>query len=360
LGQGLGRSPERSLRLDLGLNLGRGSVGTVLGVALLLGTVGVMAAGPLASPVLAQASAEEQAGINVYRKVSPAVVTIEVGQSSGSGSIVTADGLVLTNNHVVREARGGRVLVNLAGGKRYEGVVIATTARNDLALVQIQTRDRLPTLRLGSVGDLAVGQRVYAIGSPFGLSGTFTTGILSRIDPQKGILQTDAAINPGNSGGPLLNSRGELIGVNTAILSPGGNGNIGIGFASSVAVAQAFIQQAQAQGQTSGRSPGPVAQAPSRPTRPTRPSRPSQSNPSQSNSSVRLGVALDGQTFAVQEVQAGSLASQIGLRPGDRIVAVNGRRLVQVEQLLGVLVPRSEVVLTIARNRRLADIVLRL
>ncbi len=325
----------------------------VLGTALVLGNSGLMM-GTLASPVLAQASGEEQTGINVYRKVSPAVVTIEVGRSGGSGSIITRDGLVLTNNHVVRDARGGRVLVNTADGNRYEGLVIATNARNDLALVQLQTRNPLPTLPLGNVKDLAVGQRVYAIGSPFGLSGTFTTGILSRIDPQKGILQTDAAINPGNSGGPLLNSKGELIGVNTAILSPGGNGNIGIGFASSVAVVQAFIQKSQAQAQSqpqpgSGRPPGPVAQAPSRPARPDSPS-----------NRVRLGVALEGRTFVVQEVQRGSLAANIGLRPGDRIMAVNGRRLVQIEQLLNALVPRSELMLTIARNRRLADVRVRL
>jgi serine protease Do len=199
-------------------------------------------------PAVAQTAPEERTAINVYRIASPSVVTVRNGRGNGSGSIISADGLVLTNDHVIRNSVDGRVTVLLADGKSYEGRVIARDQANDLALLQLANARGLPVIRLGNPNELAVGQRVYAIGSPFGLTGTFTTGILSRIDPAKGQLQTDAAINPGNSGGPLLNSRGELIGVNTAILSPVGGrpGNIGIGFAASVKIASQFIQAGMA------------------------------------------------------------------------------------------------------------------
>lgn len=300
--------------------------------ALMLGTFGGLPLLP--SVAIAQTTVDEQTSIKVYRTASPAVVTIRAGRGSGSGSIVSAEGLVLTNDHVVRNAPSGQVVVNTAGGKRYTGQVIARNRSNDLALVQLSTRDRLPTIRLGNSNEIAVGQRVFAIGSPFGLSGTFTTGILSRIAPN-GVLQTDAAINPGNSGGPLLNSKAELIGVNTAILSPGG-GNIGIGFATSVTVARNFIQTARANPGVGLTAAQPEADR------------------------VRLGVDLDSTNFVIQEVQAGSLAAAIGLRPGDRILAVNGRRLTMLEQLTNALNPASDVILTIARNRRVANVRIRL
>lgn len=304
--------------------------------ALLVGMAGLVP--NLPTPVAAQTTTSEEVGISVYRTANPAVVTVQTARGEGSGSIVSPDGLVLTNDHVVR-ASGGQVRVTTASGKRYTGRVIATNRSVDLALVQLNTRDRLPTIRLGNTKNLAVGQRVFAIGSPFGLSGTLTTGTLSRIDP-RGILQTDAAINPGNSGGPLLNARGELIGVNTAILSPSRQGgNVGIGFATSVEIARQFIQTAQANRNRPGS--GSVATTPA---------------PRQQ---VRLGVVID-ENLAIQDIQAGSLADRIGLRPGDRILAANGQRLVEPTQLVEVLNTNSDVVLTIARNRRLANVRIRL
>ncbi|MGB5970191.1 MAG: trypsin-like peptidase domain-containing protein, partial [Spirulinaceae cyanobacterium] len=189
--------------------------------------------------LLAQYNGDEQVSIDVYNQASPAVVTIQVGRGAGSGSIISSEGLILTNEHVIRNANRGVVKVIAAEGKEYQGNVIAVDSPNDLALVRLNTSDRLPTIPIASANSIKVGQTVYAIGSPFGLSGTFTQGTLSRIAPN-GDLQTDAAINPGNSGGPLLNSRGELIGVNKAILSAGGRGNIGIGFATSATEAQQF------------------------------------------------------------------------------------------------------------------------
>jgi serine protease Do len=223
------------------------------------------------------------------------------------------------------------VTVATTTGKRYTGQVIATDRRNDLALVRLNTTDRFPTVRLSNAQAIQVGQRVFAIGSPFGLSGTLTTGILSRIG-RNGDLQTDAALNPGNSGGPLLNSRGELIGVNKAILSRGG-GNIGIGFATSVAVAQDFIQQNRNR------------------------SNPSTSALAPSTSSPRLGVTLDARTLVIVGVQPGSVAANLGLRPGDQLVAINGRRLRRIQDLQTFLDTRpSSAVLTIGRNRRLASV----
>lgn len=281
--------------------------------------------------VLAQARNDEQVTIDVYRVASPAVVTISSGRGSGSGSIVSPEGLVLTNNHVIRNARGGVVSVSTNAGKRYTGQVIATDAANDLALVRLNTSDRFPTVRISNPKNIQVGQRVFAIGSPFGLSGTLTTGILSRIG-RNGDLQTDAALNPGNSGGPLLNSQGELIGVNKAILSTGG-GNSGIGFATSVVVAKDFIEQNR-----NRTAPSNTA------------SRPSPSSPS-------FGVTLDARTLVVLGVQPGSVAAEIGLRPGDQLIGINGRRLRGIEDVQDFLETRpSSAILTVARNRRVANV----
>lgn len=270
---------------------------------------------------------EEQANISVYQQVSPAVVTIQSGRGgAGSGTLVTADGLVLTNEHVVRGSRG-QVQVFTTAGASLMGQVIATDRANDLALVRLSSSGPFPFVSLSDQAGIQVGQKVYAIGSPFGLSGTLTTGILSRI-ADNGDLQTDAAINPGNSGGPLLNSRGELIGVNKAILSPS-RGNIGIGFATSALIAQQFIAQNQ-------NNTGAIATQPQGP---------------------RLGVTVDSQTLVIQTVQPGSIASTLGLRPGDQLVGLNGRPLSDLEQLLLYLDSRpSAALLTVARGRSLANL----
>jgi S1-C subfamily serine protease len=182
-------------------------------------------------PALAQ-DTDEQINIRVYEIASPAVVSIDTDDGNGSGSIITADGLVLTNAHVVEGHQSVEVV--LADGRRFQADVVGFGERGvDLAMVKMRDARNLPTVRIAPTGSVKVGQRAFAIGNPFGrFQGTFTTGIVSRIDPEKGLIQTDAAINPGNSGGPLLNSQGELIGVNTAIFTQGNSGgNIGIGFA---------------------------------------------------------------------------------------------------------------------------------
>jgi serine protease Do len=193
---------------------------------------------------------DEQINIRVYQQASPAVVSIDAGDGTGSGSIISPDGLVLTNAHVVQRSR--TVNVVLADGRRFQANVVGFANNGlDLAVVKIQGQNNLPTVTFAKSA-VQVGQRAFAIGNPFGrFQGTFTTGIVSRIDKERGLIQTDAAINPGNSGGPLLNSQGELIGVNTAIFSgsPSG-GNIGIGFAIAIDRIEPFLTTARA-----GRAP---------------------------------------------------------------------------------------------------------
>jgi S1-C subfamily serine protease len=202
--------------------------------------------------------AEDSVNVRVYQQVSPAVVSIDAGEGTGSGSIISSEGLILTNAHVVGESR--QVQVTLADGREFQGDVIAYgEAGLDLAVVRISGQRNLPTIRLARPGSVQVGQRAFAIGNPFGqFQGTLTTGIVSRIDNNRGLIQTDAAINPGNSGGPLLNSQGELIGVNTAIFAPRGSaGNIGIGFAISMERVQPFLTAVR-----EGRAPTTAQQPP--------------------------------------------------------------------------------------------------
>lgn len=201
----------------------------------------------MGQPQSAIAQSEEDVNVRVYQTASPAVVTIDTDTGSGSGVIVESDGLILTNAHVVDGSQTVRVF--LPDGQEYQGRVVGYGENGiDLAAVRIQARN-LPTVGL-STRPVQVGQRAFAIGNPFGrFEGTFTIGIVSRIDRNMGLIQTDAAINPGNSGGPLLNSRGELIGINTAIFTPQRSapgvresaGNIGIGFAITIGQVNDFL-----------------------------------------------------------------------------------------------------------------------
>ncbi|MEQ8997398.1 MAG: trypsin-like peptidase domain-containing protein [Coleofasciculus sp. B1-GNL1-01] len=194
----------------------------------------------LGSTVVVAQDIDEQINIQVYQQASPAVVSIDTVEGTGSGSIISADGLVLTNAHVV--AGSPTVTVTLADGRRLSADVVAFGENGlDLAVLKIRTPSNLPTISLAP-RPVQVGQRAFAIGNPFGrYQGTFTVGIVSRIDQQRGLIQTDATINPGNSGGPLLNSQGELIGVNTAILGSPSGGNLGIGFAISIDRIRPFL-----------------------------------------------------------------------------------------------------------------------
>lgn len=193
-------------------------------------------------------SADEMVNISVYEKINPAIVAIDAnltdGFSAGTGCVVRGDGVILTGSHVIEGAKD--IEVTTFNGKVYKATVIAKMGKNkDLALLKISPKQQLRTISFGDSEQVKVGQKVLAIGNPFGFAGTLTSGIVSRIDYTKGRIQTDAAINPGCSGGPLLNSQGEVIGISQSIYNPDNNiSNIGIGFAIPVNEAKKFIQTA--------------------------------------------------------------------------------------------------------------------
>lgn len=185
---------------------------------------------------------------SVYENIIPGIVSIEasldIGISSGTGCVISNDGLILTSLHVINKAK--TIEITTTSGKTYKGKVVAILKdKNDLAIIKIDTNENLKTVKFGNSEDVKVGQRVLAIGNPFGFRGTLTTGIVSRIDYQRKKIQTDAAINPGCSGGPLLNLNGEVIGINQSIYNPDNNrSNVGIGFALPSNYAMDFIQRA--------------------------------------------------------------------------------------------------------------------
>lgn len=183
----------------------------------------------------------------VYKQVSPGVVTITTvvsgrfggsGQGTGSGIVLDTKGDILTNYHVVAGAQ--QITVKLSDGKTYNATVVGTSSANDLAVIRISApSSELHPVTLGNSDGVQIGDTVYAIGSPFGLSGSLSEGIVSNLRQSgsssngsnlSNLIQTDAAINPGNSGGPLVNAQGEVIGINTSIESPV-DGNVGVGFA---------------------------------------------------------------------------------------------------------------------------------
>ena len=172
-------------------------------------------------------------------------------RSLGSGFVIDNHGFILTNNHVVENA--DEIMVKLSDGKELKAKVVGRDAKTDLALIEIDGSHGLTTVPVGNSDDLRVGDWVLAIGNPFGLDNTVTAGIVSAIGrkidqgPYDNFIQTDAAINPGNSGGPLLNTRGEVVGINTAIFSRSG-GNIGIGFAIPINLANEIVPQLKAKG----------------------------------------------------------------------------------------------------------------
>jgi serine protease Do len=172
-------------------------------------------------------------------------------QGVGSGFVISSDGYILTNNHVVDEAN--QIKIKLADGKEYDAKVVGRDSKTDLALLKAEGVSGLQPLQLGDSDSLKVGNWVVAIGSPFGLEQTVTAGIVSakgRVigsGPYDNFIQTDASINPGNSGGPLLNTEGEVIGINTAIFSQSG-GNVGIGFAIPVNMAKEIVPQLKDKG----------------------------------------------------------------------------------------------------------------
>src|SRR6202167_3088212 len=194
------------------------------------------------------------ATVNITSTVYRRTIFFEVYPSKDQGSVflISSDGKIVTNNHVVAKYR--QLDVTLTDQSRYKARLLSRDETNDLALLQIDPRGKLPALHLGDSDALQVGQKVLAIGNPFGLEGTLTVGIVSSLGRSirgenertlEGLIQTDAAINPGNSGGPLLDSARNAVGINTVILAPDG-GNIGIGFAMPINRAKLMLDDFQA------------------------------------------------------------------------------------------------------------------
>ncbi|WP_206061292.1 S1C family serine protease [Nonomuraea basaltis] len=193
-----------------------------------------------ASAALPRVAAAPSAGLSglsaTAARVLPSVVSVDIGGGGGSGFVVDDRGHILTNAHVVEGSDEVTVILN--DGRRVPARVIGEDGDEDLAVLEVSSPGDLSPATLGRSADLSVGDQVLAIGSPLGLSGTVTAGIVSATDREvrlggarRTAVQTDASINPGNSGGPLVNARGEVVGVNTAIAAGRGGGNIGIGFA---------------------------------------------------------------------------------------------------------------------------------
>ena len=232
---------------------------------------------------------------------------------SGSGFIIRKDGIVLTNNHVVENAK--EIKVGLSDGREFPAKVLGTDPKTDLAVLKIDAKTDLPVAQLGDSDALKVGEWVVAIGNPFGLDNTVTAGIVSAKGrsigngPYDQFIQTDAPINPGNSGGPLFNQRGDVIGINTAIFSQSG-GNIGIGFAVPINVAKELVPQLETEGHVTRGWLGVSIQ---------------KLTPELAES---MGVK-ETQGALVAEVTPGSPAAKAGFKTGDLITSYDGKKLVE-------------------------------
>ena len=255
-----------------------------------------------------------------------------IPRGAGSGFVWDANGHIITNNHVVQ---GGEAKVRLNDGRDYSARLVGASPAHDIAVLRIRVPERQPAaLPIGTSSDLKVGQKVFAIGNPFGLDWSLTTGVVSALDrslpAENGVIehliQTDAAINPGNSGGPLLDSSGRLIGINTAIFSPSG-AYAGVGFAVPVDTVNRVVPQLIAKGKY---------------TRPVL----GISTDEQLNQLIAKQLGVKG--VAVLKVEPGSPAEAAGLRParpgadgsiapGDIIVAVDGKPVDSVARLLNRL-----------------------
>ena len=313
---------------------------------------------------------EEQNNIAVYKRVLPSVVNITAKtlvfnffygtvpqEGQGSGFILDKAGHVLTNNHVVAGANRG-IQVMLSNKHSYTAKVVGTDKLHDLALLQIDAPNLQP-VTLADSNDLNVGQKVYAIGNPFGLTGTMTRGIISSIRDIRGeegapiedAIQTDAAINPGNSGGPLLNSHGEVIGINTMIASNGADQSSGIGFAIPINTAKSVLSDLTRYGQVRRPSLGIV------------------SYPIGPDLASQMGLAADYGVL-IQKVIPGGAAEKAGMHGGnqqayvgntpvmlggDLIVGIDGKEVTSTQDISAIMDKHQAgdtISVTIYRGRR--------
>jgi serine protease Do len=269
-------------------------------------------------------------------------------QGQGSGFIINRDGFILTNNHVVEGA--DTITVRLSDEREFKAKLVGTDPQTDVAMIKIQDSGNLPTLTLGDSDALEVGEWVIAIGNPFGLNQTVTVGVVSAkgrnrvgINQYESFIQTDAAINPGNSGGPLLNTHGEVIGINSALFSRTG-GYMGIGFAIPINMVKAIEDQLQKHGKVTRGWLGVAIQ----------------------DVNEDLAKSFDlkqAKGILVSEVQPDSPASKADLKQGDVILRLNGVDLKDVSDLrnkVALITPGTKAALTIVRagSEKVIDVVI--
>ena len=320
-----------------------------------------------------QLDSEEQVNVAVYRKGLPSVVNITSTTVSfdffygvmpqhgqGTGFIIDKEGHILTNDHVVSGAQ--QVEVTLSNRKKYRAEVIGRSPAHDLAVLKINAPELTPAV-LGDSRNLVVGQKVFAIGNPFGLSGTMTNGIISSIRPVDtgngppidDAIQTDAAINPGNSGGPLLNSRGEVIGINSMIITGGIGQSAGVGFAIPINTAKAILNDLVTIGSV------------------RRPTLGIRGLPIVPELAQELGLPTESGVLIIQVIP-GSGAARAGIRAGnqpaylgrtrinlggDLLVAIDGEDIVDLRDIARVMNTKRAgdiVTVTIYREKRKMDV----
>ena len=296
-------------------------------------------------PVPVQQTAQERVFIDLYQRVNPAVVSVNLTSGGGSGFVIDPSGYIVTNNHVIAE--GGPIVVAFADGSTYDAEIVGADSQADVALLKIDATG-LPALPLGDSEALEVGQLVVAIGSPFGLDNTMTTGIVSALSRSlpadstgsslgsfytiPSVIQTDAAINPGNSGGPLINLAGEVIGINTAIESAVA-ANSGVGFAVPSNVVKTVVTQLREGGEVAypwlGIAGGTLTSAVAQ----------------------EMGLASATRGVLVSEVTEGGPAEAAGLQGGepgtglggDIITAIDGQTVTLFDDLLSYIVVNTTV-----------------
>ncbi|MBM7858317.1 S1C family serine protease [Lentzea nigeriaca] len=283
---------------------------------------------------------------DVANKLLPSVVQIQVvtrtGAGEGSGFIISSNGQIVTNNHVIEgAANGGNIKVVFQDGRTADAKILGRDPSSDIAVIQADGVSGLPVVQLGNSGDLKIGQGVVAIGSPFELSGTVTSGIVSSLNrpvsaggdarnSQATVLnaiQTDAAINPGNSGGPLVNMQGQVVGINSAIYSPnqqgGQAGSVGIGFAIPMDQARRTVDEIVKTGKAK---------------------------------QTVLGVKVESteQGAKISEITPGGAAEKAGLKAGDVITKFGDRRIEKSDTLVAAVrskAPGDKVTITLSDNR---------
>lgn len=270
---------------------------------------------------------------------SPAPQQEQRQAGMGSGFIISSDGLILSSHHVVGEA--DRIVVRLRDGREFEAKVLGSDPPSDVAVIRISGGNDLPAIPLGDSDALLVGELVMAIGNPFGLAHTLTTGVVSAkgrtnlgITDYEDFIQTDASINPGNSGGPLTNMRGEVVGVNTAIFSQSG-GSLGIGFAVPINMVKAVIDQLLERGEVTRGFLGIGIQ--------------------NLTPDLRASFNLDNTVkgVVVTDVMENSPADRAGLQRGDIITAYNDEPVIEASQFRNAVAlaqPGTRVAMTVIRN----------